>query len=203
MSSIVVAGGTSGSVTLSAPAVAGGSVLTLPVATDTLVGKATTDVLTNKTLTGAIFTATPATTTPQSMVRLNTANGYGSTNTVIRRFTNIVTNQGSDITYADSATLGATFTINTDGVYAFNYGDNFNIANHMGLSLNSTQLTTVIQSINVGNILIASTSAAASYGISTSWTGYLPAGSIVRAHSTASPSGTVVAECQFTVVRIA
>ena len=50
MSSIVVAGDTSGSVTLQAPAVAGSTVLTLPVATDTLVGKATTDVLTNKTL---------------------------------------------------------------------------------------------------------------------------------------------------------
>jgi hypothetical protein len=50
MSSISVAGNTSGSVTLQAQAVAGSSVLTLPVATDTLVGKATTDVLTNKTL---------------------------------------------------------------------------------------------------------------------------------------------------------
>ena len=41
----------------------------------------------------------------KSMVRLNTANGYGSTNVCIRRFTNVVTNQGSDITYVDSATL--------------------------------------------------------------------------------------------------
>ena len=57
-------------------------------------------------------------TASQSMVRLNTSNGYGSTNTVIKRYTNVVTNQGVDITYADSATLGASFTINTAGVYA-------------------------------------------------------------------------------------
>jgi hypothetical protein len=57
------------------------------------------------------FPKQPLVTLAQSMVRLNTANGYGSTNTAIRRFTNVVTNQGTDITYADSATLGTTFTI--------------------------------------------------------------------------------------------
>ena len=47
--------------------------------------------------TGFFFGVTP------SMVRLNTSNGYGSTNVKIRRFTNIITTQGSDITYVDSA----------------------------------------------------------------------------------------------------
>ena len=56
MSSVIIAGNTSGSITLSAPAISGSSVLTLPVATDTLVGKATTDTLTNKTLTSPTIT---------------------------------------------------------------------------------------------------------------------------------------------------
>jgi hypothetical protein len=51
MASVVISGDTSGSVTITAPAVAGTPTLTLPTTTDTLVGKATTDTLTNKTLT--------------------------------------------------------------------------------------------------------------------------------------------------------
>lgn len=50
-----VAGTTSGTTTLDASAVASGT-LTLPAATDTLVGKATTDTLTNKTLDAAQIT---------------------------------------------------------------------------------------------------------------------------------------------------
>jgi hypothetical protein len=57
-------GSTSGTTTVQATAVAGTTTLTLPAATDTLIGLATTDVLTNKTLTSpTINTATIATPT--------------------------------------------------------------------------------------------------------------------------------------------
>ena len=58
MSQVIIAGDTSGTITLQAPAASGSSVLTLPVATDTLVGKATTDTLTNKTLTAPVLSGT-------------------------------------------------------------------------------------------------------------------------------------------------
>ena len=60
---LVLAGTTSGTTTVTATAVAGTTTLTLPAATDTLVGKATTDTLTNKTLTGAAMNGTLGATT--------------------------------------------------------------------------------------------------------------------------------------------
>ena len=56
MANLILNGSTSGSVTLSSPAVSGTTTLTLPTTTDTLVGKTTTDTLTNKTLTSPTIT---------------------------------------------------------------------------------------------------------------------------------------------------
>jgi hypothetical protein len=147
------------------------------------------------------FLKVPLNAAVQSMVRVNTSNGYGSTNTFIRRFTNVVTNQGSDITYADSATLGASFTINTNGVYAISYSDSFSATANLGISFNSSQLTTSILSINVADRLNSGTTLNTN-PTAVSSTLYIPAGSVIRAHTDSTGGGTV-ALVQFTIVRAA
>jgi hypothetical protein len=56
--SAIFTGSTSGTTTVVATAAAGTTTLTLPAATDTLVGRATTDTLTNKTLTSPSLSGT-------------------------------------------------------------------------------------------------------------------------------------------------
>ena len=84
-----------------------------------------------------------------SQVIIVGGNGLASTNTAIRRFTTVQTSLGSAITYSDSATLGMKLTINEPGTYTITYGDGHasGSAISMGLSLNSTQLTTNINTI--------------------------------------------------------
>lgn len=137
-----------------------------------------------------------------SMVRVNTANGYGSTNNKIRRFTNIVTNQGLDITYSDSATLGAAFTINAAGVYAISYSDSFGISEDLGVSLNSSQLVTSILAINAADRACNSQTAAASFHGSCSTSLFIAAGGVIRPHTGGSATGTVNAS-NFTITRVA
>ena len=69
VASFAFSGSTSGTTTVQATAVAGTTTLTLPAATDTLVGKATSDTLTNKTLTS------PTITTPTQRLTLNAQTG--------------------------------------------------------------------------------------------------------------------------------
>jgi hypothetical protein len=78
---LVLAGTTSGTTTVTATAVAGTTTLTLPAATDTLIGRATTDTLTNKTLTGAAMNGTVGATTPSTgaFTTLSTSGAFTTT----------------------------------------------------------------------------------------------------------------------------
>jgi hypothetical protein len=182
MSSVVISGDTSGQVTLAAPAVAGTTTITMPAVTGTM----------------TVLSAT------QSMVRLNTANGYGSTNTKIRRFTTTVTNQGTDITYADSATLGALFTINTNGVYAISFTDQYTGGDFLGISLNTTTPTTNVSAIAASEVLVTEQTVGgiSGYSSTVSWIGYLLSGSLIRPHTNGSATGATTNSNQFTIVRV-
>ena len=117
MSSVVIAGNTSGSITISAPDVSGSNTLTLPVATDTLVGKATTDTLTNKTLVDPTITG---------LQTLNTPNTFG--------FKNRIINGGMVISQRN----GTTATTTADDYPV----DRFQIANNSAATFSSVQSTT-------------------------------------------------------------
>jgi hypothetical protein len=136
-------------------------------------------------------------------IRLNTGNGYGSTSTCIRRFTNTVVNTGSGITYADSSTAGASFTCTEAGIYCFSYDDAFSAGANFGLSLNSSQLTTAINSITASDRLVMATTSAAAGFQCVSVTVALAVGDVVRPHADATTESVAPARVHFTVQRIA
>lgn len=138
----------------------------------------------------------------KSMVRVGTSNGYGSTNTMIRRFLTVISTVGSDITYADSATLGASFTVNAAGMYSVTLQEAMQgLHGLLGISVDTTQPTTSIHLINAVHRLALSQTYAATAFATCSNTVYLPAGSVVRAHTDGGALSTN--PCQFTITRVA
>lgn len=126
-------------------------------------------------------------TSTYSEVWVQEGNGHGSTNTKIPIFVNILSQVGSDIMYATSATDGASFTIMTSDFYTmtFMHGGG---AGEVGISINSNQLTTNIDSITTTHKLGFS-----SYNSETvTFTArkYMPLGTVVRPHTNGAPNNT-------------
>lgn len=140
---------------------------------------------------------------PRSEVWVNTGNGFGSTNTKIRRYTTTVLNIGNAITYVDSAANGGTFIINEDGIYSATVVDRASSGiTAFGISVNSTQLTTNINMIT-GSHRVAYVEPAFDHAGLATVTLNLRAGDVVRSHgdgvaNTASPS-----QNYFRIVKVA
>jgi hypothetical protein len=118
-----------------------------------------------------------------SEIMLITGDGYGSTNTVIRNYATESFNKGTSFTSTLSGTLGASITVNESGLYFISRKEyrSGGLAN-IGVSRNSTELTTLIESADASKTLLLGYSAAAGLSGTISTTRYLNKGDVLRAH---------------------
>lgn len=135
-----------------------------------------------------------------SVLRLNTANGHGSTNTKIRRFSSVTTDTGSAMTYTDSVSLGASVVINEAGMYFISYTDGRtnNVAN-VGISLDSSALTTNIESITDVDRLSSTGTVSTLVGVAQA-TIQLEVGAVIRPHTDGTTQHT--SQSSFTITKI-
>lgn len=148
----------------------------------------------------------PGAFSADNAIIITNGNGHGSTNTMIRRFSNVQTNTADTaMTLTQSATDGDSITINVTGLYAMTYTDRRTAAalTEFGISNNSNLLTTSIAA--VGNdsfrLISASSSGGAGAYSNCSTTRFLVVGDIVRAHTDGLADDTDTQVC-FTIVRV-
>jgi hypothetical protein len=126
-------------------------------------------------------------------ITVHTGNGYGSTNTKIRRFTTTLRQAGTAVQYVDDAVNGATFTIVDAGLYEVNYTDVYNTASSflIGVTVNATNLTTSVNATPVANrIVFGAGPGGAAFPACVTRTVRLFSGDVVRPHTDGQPNAT-------------
>lgn len=117
----------------------------------------------------------PVAAVTRSELRFETGAGYGGTGTFIRNFTTIAVNSGSAVTGVVSSVNGASFTINTTGIYCVTYHEPSGTI-QLHISDNAASLIAAPAAAD----RLCSAPAASTGTIS--FTGTLTAGTILRAH---------------------
>jgi hypothetical protein len=166
------------------------------------VGVAATDGSSNWSY--ACSMSTPNRFGNRAELHLDAANGHGSGNTCVLRWSNIRKQTGTAIAYTDDSTNGGYVTITQDGLYTITAcGQASGASSKIGIVVNGTAGATALGTpltyaqgvrawMDTGN-----TGAVASC----SWTGYLSAGDTVWAQDSGSDNAANTA-CSFTVCKI-
>lgn len=140
---------------------------------------------------------------PTSEVCVSHITTQGGTNTAVCRFGAVVRNNGgSDITYDDSSSLGATFTINTTGTYAISASGSGAQNAELAITVNATGevLTTNDMYNTPASVMVAYSQVQMENGIANcSRTLVLTAGDIVRCQGSVATNGPYE---QFSICRI-
>lgn len=117
-----------------------------------------------------------------------TGNGYGSTNTSVRRYSTTGYTYGNAITYADSAANGGYFTINESGMYSITIKDARGTSFVIGVTVNGAELSTHMNAqTDLTKVLLIGDYA--NY-LCLSGNFFLNAGDIVRVQSQVSGTGS-------------
>jgi hypothetical protein len=122
-----------------------------------------------------------------SYLKFDTGNGYGSTNSRIRRLANLSDSLGSDLSFVDSPSLGLSITVNASGIYSIYYADRNNTAagGDFGISLNG-DVTVDISGLAENERIALQGITATGQAISVSTTIRLNAGDVIRPHTSLS-----------------
>jgi len=125
------------------------------------------------------------------------ATARGAVNTLIYRWTTIVDNTGTDITYTDSANSGGSWGINNAGMYTVSCSI---VAGHAGY-VAIKKAAAVSNTFDATDIMVSATTA--TNNVTMSWTGYCAAGDdIWIATDTATNPTTPTNNNRVTVARV-
>lgn len=135
---------------------------------------------------------------PASSIWVQNSTTNGSIGNRAKVFTNIFQNMGNAITYRRDPVNADSFQVNHSGIYAISYSANSGSADTFAITLN-VPATTQSTSLTNGQALSMAEVASADFTEMVSWTGYLNAGDVIRAHQAASVPGANTGENMFTI----
>lgn len=121
-----------------------------------------------------------------SNIIMGTAPGHGTSSNRIKYFQNTLTDigNGQSINVVSTAALGTELHILEEGTYNISVNDYAAAGNVLGLSLNSTELTTNIhQLVNDDDLLAMEFFVASNHPQEVTWEGFLRVGDVVRVHT--------------------